>query len=167
MPIEKSPAELIAELASEMRGWSDADVLVALEGLAPLAYEDDASWNVDGYWWTVAYRYLALGNVAAERKLRPAVRLLLERACNGDPGEIMRGLRHTCERIFNPEWTALADVCLPLCTSPRTGTRVWAVHQLMILDDPRARPAFERALTDESEEVRSLAAMGLERLGPS
>jgi hypothetical protein len=44
-------------------------------------------WDNKNYWSDFAYRYVALNDVAAER----AVRLLLERACNGDPGEMMRG----------------------------------------------------------------------------
>ncbi len=116
------------------------------------------------YWIDFAYRYVALSDVAAERRLRPAARLLLERACNGDPGEMMRGLRHACERIFNPDWTALADVCIELSASERPGTRQWAIHQLMILDDPRARRIFDRALHDEVVETRENAAIGLRRL---
>jgi hypothetical protein len=34
----------------------------------------------------------------------------------------------------------------------------------MILDDPRAKPVFERALNDDNAEVRGAAAAGLERL---
>jgi hypothetical protein len=108
---------------------------------------------------------LALSKVAAERRLRAAVRLLLERACYGDPGEIMRGLRHPCERIFNPDWAGLADVCIELSASKRLGTRIWAIHQLMILDDPRAREVFERAMHDENAEIRGNAETGLQRLG--
>lgn len=96
--------------------------------------------------------------------MRPAVRLLLERACNGDPGEMMRGLRHACERIFNPDWAALADVCIELSVSKRPGTRQWSIYQLMILDDPRARRIFDRALHDEVVETRENAAIGLQRL---
>lgn len=101
---------------------------------------------------------------SAERQLRPAVRLLLERACNGDPGEIMRGLRHRWEGIFDPDWAALADVCMELSASERSGARRWAIHQLMFLDDPRARRVFENALHDEIDEIRRIAAAGLRRL---
>jgi hypothetical protein len=107
---------------------------------------------------------MALSDVAAERKLRPAVRLLLERAGNGVPGEMMRGRRHALERIFNPDWATLADVCIELSASERPGTRLCAIHQLMILDDPRARQIFDRALHDEIDEIRRTAAIGLQRL---
>jgi len=164
MPSEKRPHELIQDLAAERANWSDADVVAEIEQLPPLADEDDPVWNDNGYWINFAYRYLALGDVAAERHLRPAVRLLLERACNGDPGEIMRGLRHVSERIFNPDWAALADVCIELSASKRPGTRLWAIHQLMILDDPRARRVFNNALHDEIDEIRRIAASGVQRL---
>jgi hypothetical protein len=164
MSSEKKPHELIRELVAERASWSDAEVLAEIEHLPPLADEDDPVWNEESYWREFAYRYVALSDVAAKRRVRLAVRLLLERACNGDPGEMMRGLRHSFEGIFDPDWAALADVCMELCGSKRPGTRLWAIDQLMILDDPRARQVFDRALNDEIEEVRWRAAAGLERL---
>jgi hypothetical protein len=138
--------------------------MAEIEQLPPLADEDDPVWSDQGYWRDFAYRYFALSDVAAERQLRPVVRLLLERACNGDPGEMMRGLRHASERIFNPDWAALADVCIELSASKRPGTRLWAVDQLMVLDDPRARQVFNKALHDQVREIRQIAAIGLQRL---
>lgn len=164
MPVERELKEIILDLVAERAARSDAEVLAEIEQLAPLRDEGDSVWDDQSYWIQFAYRYVALADVAASRRLRPAVRLLLERACNGDPGELMRGLRHSCERIFDPDWKALADVCMELCQSTREGTRVWATHQLMILDDPRAKPVFERALRDENEDVRRSAAIGLSRL---
>src|SRR5271166_5683913 len=102
MPAQKRPHELIQDLVAERASWSDADVITEIGQLPPLADEGDPVWNDEAYWSDFAYRYVALSDVAAERHLRPAVRLLLERACNGDPGEIMRGLRHALERIFDP-----------------------------------------------------------------
>jgi len=164
MPSEKRPHELIRDLIAERASWSDADVIAEIEQLPPLADEDDPIWNDASYWSDFACRYVALSDVAAERQLRPAVRLLLERACNGDPGEMMRGLRHALERIFKPDWVALADVCIELSASKRPGTRLWAIDQLMILDDPRARQVFDRALHDEIGEIREIAGIGLQRL---
>lgn len=164
MPAEKKPYELIRDLVAERASWSDADVIAEIEQLPPLADEGDSVWDDQGYWSDFAYRYVALSDVAAERRLRPAVRLLLERACNGDPGEMMRGLRHAWEAIFNPDWAALADVCVELSASKRPGTRRWALHQLMILDDVRARQVFDKALQDEIGAIRRIAASGLQRL---
>src|SRR5258708_21884088 len=127
MPSEKRPHELIRDLVAERASWSDADVIAEIEQLPPLADEVDPVWDDETYWSDFASRYLALSDVAAERQLRLAVRLLLERACNGDPGEIMRALRHAFERIFNPDWAALADVCIELSASKRPGTRLWAI----------------------------------------
>jgi hypothetical protein len=53
---------------------------------------------------------------------------------------------------------------MELSASKRPGTRLWAINQLMILDDPRACDVFDRALHDEVAEVREIAAMGLQRL---
>src|SRR5215467_12177080 len=164
MSLEKRPHELIRDLFAERASWSDAEVLAEIEHLPSLADEDDPAWNEKSYWNDFAYRYVALSDVAAARQLRPAVRLLLERACNGDPGEMMRGLRHAWERIFNPDWVALADVCIDLSASKRPGTRLWAIHQLMILDDPRARQVFDSTLHDQIGEIRRIAATGLQRL---
>jgi hypothetical protein len=75
----------------------------------------------------------------------------------------MRPLPHACERIFNPDGTALADIC-KLPASERPATRLWAINQLMILDDSRAWNVFDRALHDEVGEIREIAAMGLQRL---
>ena len=68
------------------------------------------------------------------------------------------------ERIFNPDWAALADVCIELSASNRPGTRLWAIDELMTVDDPRARQVFDSALHDEIEEIRRIAAAGLRRL---
>lgn len=164
MPSEKRPYELIRDLVAERASRPDADVIAEIRKLPPLADEDDPVWNEETYWKDFAYRFVALSDVAAERRLRPAVRLLLERASNGDPGEMMRGLRHACERIFEPDWAELADVCIELSASKRPGTRLWAIHQLMILDDPRARQVFESVMCDEICEIRSTAAIGMQRL---
>jgi hypothetical protein len=163
MPSEKKPYQLIQDLVAERATWSDTEVIAEIEQLPPLADEGDPIWRDKAY-WRVAYRFVSLSDVAAQRRLRPAVRLLLERACNGDPGEMMRGLRHASEYIFNPDWAALADICIELSASKRPGTRLWAIDQLMILNDPRARQVFENALNDNNEEIRNIAGIALERL---
>jgi hypothetical protein len=164
MPLEKRPYELIRDLIAERASWSDVEVITEIGQLPPLADEGDPIWNDKTYWSDFAYRYVALSDVAADRRLRPAVRLLLERARNGDPGELMRGLRHAWERIFDPDWLALADICIELSASKRPGTRMWAIDQLRVLEDPRARQVFDSALHDEIGDIRSNAAIGLERL---
>lgn len=164
MSSEKRPYELIRELVVERASWSDAEVLRELEQLPPLADEDDPVWNDGSYWREFAYRYVALCDLAAERKMRSAVPLLLERACNGDPGESMRGLINCFEEIFDADWTALADVCAEMYGSKRPGTRLWAIHQLSMLPDPRVRQVLDRAINDEIKGIRDLAVEGLEIL---
>jgi hypothetical protein len=165
MSTQEAPHEIIARLADGLLHASDAEVLSVLAALPPLADESDPCWDDQAYWIDVAYRYVALADVAARRRLRAAIRPLLDRACYGDPGEIMRGLRHQLEAIVNPDWAALADVCLEAARSNRLGTRLWAIDQLAVLDDPRARPVFEEALRSESEEIQQSARIGLRRLG--
>lgn len=162
--MERKPAEIISDMARSWLGRSDDEVLVALRAIPPLVDEDDPSWDRDEYWMTVAYPYLALADVVAERRLVPAIGLLLDRACFGDPGEIMRGLRHNLEAIVSRDWDVLTEICLVAARSARPGTRLWAIDELAVLDDPRARPIFEEALRCDSPDIRTLAQIGLERL---
>jgi HEAT repeat protein len=159
----RMPYQIIDDLAAARARLSDAQVLAELAAIPPLADEDDPCWSDDGYWHRVAYPYLALWNVAAARQLRAAVPLILDRACSGDPGEIMRNLCHAVEAIVTPDWSALTDACVAALASCRTGTRLWAAHELGRLRDPAAIPALERAALDAVPEVREWAASALER----
>lgn len=167
MAAPESPGESINRLAASTRALADDEILARLEALPPLADEDDPTWNSADYWQRVAYPYLALGDVAAERKLRRAARLILERACYGDPGEIMRGLRHSLEAIFNPDWAALADEYLAVARAKRLGTRMWAIAGLAVVDDPRAVVVFEASVREDPDDISSSARIGLKRLGRS
>jgi hypothetical protein len=143
---------------------SDAQVIAELEGTPPIADEDDPVWREGSYWHTTAELYIALSDVCAKRRLEPAVSMLLQRACYGDPGEIMRGLRHRLEAIVTPNWDRLADICLDLAESSRPGTRLWTIWQLAILEDARARSVFERAIDTDQSLISDAAKAGLERL---
>jgi hypothetical protein len=162
--VEKPPHVIIADLAASFQTLSDADVLAAINALPPLVDETDPQWDNDDYWGSVAYPYLALADVAARRRLRDAIRPLLDRACYGDPGEIMRGLRCSFEAIVKPDWVALADICLEAARSSRLGTKLWAIDELTVLEDERARPIFEEAAHDASQWLSDVGKMGLKRL---
>ncbi len=164
MSAERRPVDIITDLAASFRAASDSEVLDAIAALPPLLDESDSHWEHDEYWHNVAYLYVALADVAAERRLRGAIRPLLDRACYGDPGEIMRGLRHSLEAIVQPDWDALADICLDAARCDRLGTKLWAIDELAVLDDPRARPIFEEAVANAPKEIRELAEIGLKRL---
>jgi hypothetical protein len=151
-------------LFQELSKLSDAQIIAKLEGIPPLADGDDPVWNLEDYWRNTAELYVALSDICAKRRLEPSIRLLLQRACYGDPGEIMRGLRHRLEAIVAPNWDNLADICLDLVASPRQGTRLWAIDQLAIIEDPRAKSVFERATGTEPPLISEAAAAGLERL---
>lgn len=151
-------------LLLELSEYSDDDIIAKLESVAPLLDEDDPVWDCEEYWRDTVEIYLALSDVSAKRRLRPSIRLLLERACFGDPGETMRGLRNRLEAIVSPDWTYLADICIELAASPRKGTRLWAIEQLAILEDPRAKFTFECARDSESPLISEAAISGLARL---
>jgi HEAT repeat protein len=155
------PHQIIDDMTAARRSLSDKKVLAELAAVPPLADEDDPCWDSEDYWHRVAYPYLALWSVAAERRLRPAVPLLLERACFGDPGEIMRNLCHALEAIVEPNWSELTGPCIAALRSPRAGTRLWAAHELQRLRDPDALPALEEAVRDEVAEVRESARTAL------
>lgn len=161
----EGPATTIHAVAKEMASASDEEVLAALAAFDPLPDECDRQWNDDAFWFGVAYRFLGLAQVARLRKLRAAVRLILERACYGDPGETMRGLRHVFEGIYNPEWSLLANEYLSLARAERLGTRLWAIAGLMVVDDPRAVPVFETSVREDPEDISFYARIGLKRLG--
>ncbi|GEM_PF-7019918 len=164
MADDNQPVNIIERLAAVHDVLRDDQVLAAIASLPPLADETDACWNSDEYWRGAAYPFLALADVAAKRRLKPAVRLFLERACYGDPGEIMRGLRHTFEAIYNPDWTSLADEYLAVARAERLGTRLWAIDGLTVVEDARAVPVFEASVREDPEEIRWRAEVGLERL---
>jgi hypothetical protein len=163
MADERKPYQVIADMVAARASVSDADILAELSALSPLPDEDDPAWD-DEATWQRANLFVALADVAATRRLKPAIRLLLDRACYGDPGEIFRGLRHASEAIVNPQWSELTDICLEAARSARLGTQLWAIDQLAILDDERARPVFEEAIRSAPQEIKWRAEIGLDRL---
>ena len=158
------PFEIIDAMARERSQRSDQAIIDELNELPALADESDACWNDDSYWTQVAHPYLALAQLAASRRLRAAIRPLLDHACFGDPGEIMRGLRHALEAIVNPDWAGLADICMAAIECGRPGTVLWAVHQLSVLEDERARPMLQEMVRSKHEEIARQAKIAIQRL---
>jgi hypothetical protein len=164
MSWELRPSEVIDPMVRERSQRTDQQILDELHALFPLADEEDACWDDASYWTNVAGPYLALAQIARERRLRAAVRPLLDHACYGDPGEIMRGLRNVLEAIMKPDWVALGDICIDAAQSGRPGTVLWAVDQLRVLEDERARPLLQKLSTSEHEEIRRCAKAAIKRL---
>jgi hypothetical protein len=154
--MEQKPAELIARLVADRSKRTDKELLAELKALAPLPPEASDAWSSDAT-WARARLFVALSDLAAKRKLRAAAPLLLERAALGDPGELMRGLRHSLEKIFKPDWPALVKVCLAQLESRAPGARLWALDQLAVLRDPKSLESILPRLTDEHAEVREFA----------
>jgi hypothetical protein len=150
--LRKAPHEEISDLARELRGLSDEQLLIELRRLPVLPDDAAEDWRSDET-WRAANRYVAIGDVAAERKLKSAVRLLLERASYGDPGEMMRGLRHVLEAIATPDWSFLATAYVDALSLPHRGARLWAVAGLGVLRDASTMPVLLQALRDPAVEV--------------
>jgi hypothetical protein len=163
MADERMPYQIIDDLAATWDHLGDEDVLAKLAAIPPLADEDDDCWEKDDYWQTVAYPYLVLWKLATMRRMRAAIPLMLERACFGDPGEIMRNLCHALEAIVEPNWSELTTYCVAALESPRAGTRLWAAHELRRLRDPASLSALGRLLHDPVEWVRKWAQTAYER----
>ena len=164
MDQDLTPTSEIAALVDARRHLSDQQLLQQLAALPVLPAEDDAAWDEDRTYLEQAGPFLALAELAAERQLRPALRLLLERASYGDPYEMMRGLRHPLERIVAPEWDVLTEACLQAAQLPHRGARLWAIEELGRLDDPRALDTLIAALEDPATLVREAAVGALESL---
>ncbi len=153
---KKRPAEVISGLVADRAKRTDQELLSELKKLAPLPPEPSDAWSSDAT-WARAHLFVALADLAAKRKLRAAAPLLLERAALGDPGEMMRGLRHSLEKIFKPDWPALVQVCITQLQTGPAGARAWALDQLAVLRDPTSLDAILTRLTDEQLEVREFA----------
>ena len=174
---DRHPSVVIRELQEARQNWSDDAILAELAAL-PVLPPKSLSLERDWYGphnpaWDdplVTHQlmvYLALRDIIGNRKLRAGVPLLLERASYGDMGETMRGLRHSLEAAYNPDWSSLADVCMQAAKSPQPGARLWAVNELGVLRDVRALPVLIETLYDRAKLVRLEACSALKRLSAS
>jgi len=161
----EEPSDVINRLFDERRGRTDSQILTELHALPVLPDEDDPAWDEPHTWHGHAYVYLALADSVRARRLRAGVPLLLERACSGDPGEIMRGLRHTLEAAYAPDYEALQPVCLAALISPQSGARRWAANELGLVGDAQALHALVARLEDDRKEVRGEVRHALARIG--
>jgi HEAT repeat protein len=159
-----NPAQFINALFEERRNWSDDQILSELKALPVLPDENVFMESEREQDWRNLYLFLALADQAAERQLQPALPLLLERASYGDPGETMRGLRHSLEAIVHPDWHVLTDVCIQAASYSQRGARLWAVTELGVLRNARARQTLIDALNDPADEVREAAMLSIEML---
>jgi hypothetical protein len=140
---------------------SDAEILAEFEAMPPL---DETSATSEDVFWVQANLYLALSEICAVRRLKAGARLILEKGDDGDPGSIMRGMRHALERIYDPDWAGLAQVCIDAFKTGLPGAKVWGMSELRILGQPFARPLFEEILQNKDVEYVSDAEQGLARL---
>lgn len=95
-----------------LNGLSDDAVLAELASLDPLPDESDPGWHEEPFeLFDEAGLFVALADQVGERRLTPGIGLLLDKACFGDPGEMMRGLRHALEAACDGNWSLLAETC--------------------------------------------------------
>ena len=175
MTTEQTPKQLIEAQVKIYSQWLDEVVLENLRALPVLPDEDIWSGNTrigdfNPIWDDPEIdkqltQFLAFADIVRNRKLREGVPLLLERASYGDMGETMRGLRHSLEAAFNPDWEALTDICIEAAQYPQRGARLWAVDELGVLRNKKALPVLFQALRDSAmlvrhEAIRSLITIG-------
>lgn len=158
-PLEDS-AEAIERIFREHADVSDAAVLAELRGLDVLPPDQGTTWERADT-WNNAHILIALAAVAGERQLAEAVPLVLERMCFGDPGEVMRGVRHSLEDAVAGDWQLLAQHCEEACRSPQPGARLWAADELAVLREPRSLRVLITLLDDPVVEVAEAAAFAL------
>ena len=171
--MNERPLRILIEEEYDLRSGQPDDVILAeLQSLPILPDEDirvghrfltNPHWD-DPYIRKQLAIYLAIADLVYERKLRAAVPLLLERASYGDMGETMRGLRHSLEAAYHPDWDDLNAVCLKMAQSPHNGARLWAIDELGILRNPDSVPTLLQALRDSMDRVREQAVSSLKML---
>jgi hypothetical protein len=153
------PAEAIAALVAERVSRPASAILDELRECRPLPDESDPAWDADGP-WERAYLLTALGDVVAQRRLVEGIGLILDLLPLGDPGEMIRGMRHALESAVDPDWNRLVSVCMSRAASPRAGTRFWAVDELGVLRSPAALPVLIERLEDDVLDVAEAACRG-------
>jgi hypothetical protein len=94
MDQDSSPNQIIYDFVEAHKEHTDEQIIAELKSLPALQDEDRPVWDEAKYWMGVAYPYLMLAEISRQRRLMPAICLLLKRASYGDPGEIMRGMMH-------------------------------------------------------------------------
>jgi hypothetical protein len=156
----KDPLERIQELAAGYRRLSDEQFLEELSRLPTLPADTRDAWSRDEN-WELAFRHVAFGEVAAERRLRAAIVPLLVKASVDDPGETMRGLRHALEAIVDPDWRFLADAYVTAAALPQPGARRWSIFGLGVLRVPETMPVLVAALRDGETQVREAACQSI------
>lgn len=165
-PNERSINDLVADHEARLASASDEQVLAELGALEPLPDETDSGWNEPPFPLFETAGYLvALADEIGRRQLEEGIPLVLAKACFGDPGETMRGLRHALEAAVDERWERLAEMCVEATKSKRAGTRLWATTELGVLRDPVTLPALVARLSDVEARVRAQAAISINMLG--
>ena len=163
-----SPVAILERLQSERRDRTDDALVAELRALEKLPPERTPPWDdEENDAWARAYLLVALTGLIAERGLVDAVPDVLAKMCLGDPGEMMRGMRHDIEALFRENPARHAQVLRDASRSDHDGARYWAFEWLpMIAGDDCIEELFV-ALDDRCDDVAANACAGLVRLAAS
>jgi hypothetical protein len=138
----KPPYQTINDLVQMRKKWSNEQILTELASLEPLPdefAENEEGFKIDSEWdneetcekaLNLAYLFVAHCDIAVYRQIELSVPLLLERACYGEVGELLRGIDKAFYHIVNQDLNKLSRYCIAAFSSPRKGTRMWAVRTL-------------------------------------
>ena len=100
--------DMVSPYRSRLAALADQELLDSLSNLQALPDESDPRWDEENSTvWDLTGELLAHADEVAARRLARGVALLLEKACFGDPGETMRGLRHSFESAVDADWAIL------------------------------------------------------------
>jgi hypothetical protein len=140
-----------------------------------LRFHTKTTHDADSPFWDDLLEYRELCEVVAIRKIKQAIPLLLERACCGDPGEVMRGLPDYLWATASPDLDFLVGTYLTSTRSFWAGARLYSIDGLGQLRRfhsgefdsskvPTIDSALEIALTDSDRIIRMRASTWMYRM---
>jgi hypothetical protein len=102
--------------------------------------------------------------IVQDRKMRPGVPLLMERASYGDMGETMRGVWGALRSVFDSHDTTWNDLCFQMAQSPHRGVRLWMMQEISCIANERSLAALINGLRDPAPLVREWAVSWIKSL---
>lgn len=160
------PAGNIERQYRERLEWNEGRIVEELRTMTALPPYRGRAWESEEP-WAAAQLLVAHAAVAAERRLRSPLPLILDRMRLGDPGEMMRGMRHSLEAGVSHDLSLLAALCVAACSSANPGARYWAVQELGIVKECSTISSAVALLRDLESEVAEAACDTLVALAGS
>ncbi|WP_338874935.1 hypothetical protein WBJ53_04875 [Spirosoma sp. SC4-14] len=159
---EENWPQITKQIHLERESWTVSQVINELLALPPMPDEDDNLWDYTKTWYE-AEVFLADVNYAARHHLESVIPILYQKACYGDPGEILRGVfKNSVYDIASRDEEKVIHYAVQAYKSIRNGTRYWAVYSLSFFKDlPQAHSILVDALLDSEHQIRSFAEYSL------